>query len=506
LLGGAPSSIINQVAETAQSNPIHYSILDNLLEGCQVIAFDWRYLYMNKAATEHARKDREELLGRTMMEVYPGIEATEMFAELRQCMEERRASQRENEFSYQDGSKAWFELRIEPVPEGLFVLSLDITARKDAERAMQQQIERLRSLRTIDLAILGSTDLRIALDAVLDEATKRLKVDAAAILFMNQALLTLEGVASVGFRTGSVDRMRVRLGSGAIGQAALARRTMVVPGVSESQGSGDIHAELLDEEIRGLCAVPLVVKGQVTGVLLIAHRAPLSLDEDWLGFLEALAGQAAMAIDAGKAYEDLQRAHLELALAYETTIEGWSSALDLRDKHTARHTVRVADLVVDLARLAGMSEAELVHVRRGALLHDIGKMAIPDAILHKEGKLSDEEMAEIQKHPTHAYQLLSPIAYLRPALDIPYCHHEKWDGTGYPRGLKGEAIPLAARLFAVVDVWDALRSQRPYHESWSDERVREHLRTLSGTHLDPAAVDLFAKMMNGREMGGGPLF
>jgi putative nucleotidyltransferase with HDIG domain/PAS domain S-box-containing protein len=475
----------------------HYDILDNLLEGCQVIGFDWRYLYLNSAVTRHARRPREELLGRKLMEAYPGIERTEMFAELNRCMEERHPSQLENEFAYPDGSKAWFELRIEPVPEGVFVLSLDITARKDAERAAQQQIERLRSLRAIDLAILATTDLRMALDTVLEEAVTRLQVDAAVVFLLKPGMLTLEAAASVGCHTGSADRLRIRLGDGAIGQAALGLRAMVVPS-AETQAPGEIQQELLEEGVRGLCAVPLVAKGQLIGVLSVASRSPLVVDEGWVGFLEALGGQAAMAIDAGRSYEDLQRAHLELALAYESTIEGWSNALDLRDRETAHHTVRVADLTVDLARSAGMSEADLVHVRRGALLHDIGKMGLPDAILFKVGKLTDEELAMMQKHPTYAYELLSPIAYLRPALDIPYCHHERWDGAGYPRGLKGEAIPLAARLFAVVDVWDALRSDRPYHERWPDERAREHLRVLAGTHLDPAAVDLFTKMMAAR--------
>jgi PAS domain S-box-containing protein len=190
----------------------------------------------------------------------------------------------------------------------------------------------------------------------------------------------------------------------------------------------------------------------------------------------------------------LQRAHLELAQAYETTLEGWSRALDLRDKETEGHTQRVTDMTVRLARAIGLSEAELVQVRRGALLHDIGKMGIPDSILLKPGPLTEAEWEVMRKHPSYAHDLLTPIAYLHEALDIPYCHHEKWDGSGYPRGLKGEHIPLAARLFAVVDVWDALRSDRPYRAGWPDERVREHIRSLAGTHFDREVVRLFLAM------------
>jgi HD-GYP domain-containing protein (c-di-GMP phosphodiesterase class II) len=153
-----------------------------------------------------------------------------------------------------------------------------------------------------------------------------------------------------------------------------------------------------------------------------------------------------------------------------------------------------------LARAMGVDEAEQVHIRRGALLHDIGKMGVPDAILLKPGPLTDDEWAVMRKHPAYAYDMLSPITYLRPALDIPYCHHEKWDGTGYPRGLKAEEIPVAARLFAVVDVWDALCSDRPYRAAWPAAKVREHLRALSGAHFDPQVVEMFLRMI---EKAGG---
>ncbi len=197
-----------------------------------------------------------------------------------------------------------------------------------------------------------------------------------------------------------------------------------------------------------------------------------------------------------RATEKINLDQLEILHAYETTIEGWSHALDLRDKETEGHTLRVTEMTMRFARMAGITEAELVHIRRGALLHDIGKMGVPDHILFKPDKLTDEEWIAMRKHPVFAFELLSPIAYLRLALDIPYCHHEKWDGSGYPRGLKGEQIPLAARLFAIIDVWDALRSDRLYRQGWSKEKVIEHIKSLSGTHFEPKAVELFLNMMN----------
>jgi putative nucleotidyltransferase with HDIG domain len=182
-------------------------------------------------------------------------------------------------------------------------------------------------------------------------------------------------------------------------------------------------------------------------------------------------------------------------VTYDVTLEGLSRALDLRDKETEGHSQRVTTLAVRLAEAMGVPKKELAYIRWGALLHDIGKMGIPDAILLKPARLTEEEWAIMRRHPVYAYELLSPIPYLRALLDIPYCHHEKWDGTGYPRGLKGEAIPLTARIFAVADVWDALRSDRPYRPAWPAQKAREYIREQSGTHFDPQVVDVFLRLI-----------
>ena len=191
----------------------------------------------------------------------------------------------------------------------------------------------------------------------------------------------------------------------------------------------------------------------------------------------------------------LREANEHLLAAYEATIEGWSRALDLRDRETEDHSRRVTQLTVKMAEAQGMSADEIMHIRRGSLLHDMGKIGVPDAILHKPAALTDEEWTIMRKHPQLVYDLLYSVEYLRPALNIPYCHHEKWDGTGYPRGLKGEQIPLSARLFAVVDVWDALTSDRPYRPAWSQEEALIFIREQSGSHFDPQAVDLFFRVI-----------
>jgi len=191
----------------------------------------------------------------------------------------------------------------------------------------------------------------------------------------------------------------------------------------------------------------------------------------------------------------LELAHSKLISAYDATIEGWSRAMDLRDKETEGHSQRVTQLTLKLAKAAGMNEEELIHVRRGALLHDMGKLGVPDSVLHKPAKLNDEEWGLMRQHPQLAYDMLYPIEYLRPALDIPYCHHEKWDGSGYPRGLKGEQIPIAAQIFAIVDVWDALTSDRPYRLAWQKEETLKYIKDQSDKHFDPSVVNLFFQIV-----------
>jgi putative two-component system response regulator len=189
--------------------------------------------------------------------------------------------------------------------------------------------------------------------------------------------------------------------------------------------------------------------------------------------------------------DELEVSNRRLAEAYDATLEGWVRALDMRDKETEGHSQRVSRVTTRLAGVAGIDEADLVHIRRGALLHDVGKLGVSDRILLKEGPLSPSERQEMERHPDMAHDMLRPIDYLRPALDIPYCHHEKWDGSGYPRGLRGEEIPWSARLFAVVDVWDALSSDRPYRAGWSSLDVNDYLWKQRDTHFDARTVDLF---------------
>jgi PAS domain S-box-containing protein len=459
-----------------------------------------RFLDVNTAAIEHYGYSREEFLAMTLKDIRPSDDIPFLVSSIAEPLDAPR--QRIWKHRKKDGSLIDVEIvRTDIELQGRaasFALANDITDRLAAESAVatakeriELQFGRLKALRAIDQAILGTTDLRLLLKSVLHEIMAQLRGDAAVIFLFNPHSLTVDTSASIGYRTRAAEKERVPLGDGVAGRAARERRTIAVPDLAEHEMSSGLKQVADDEGIRAVYAVPLIAKGQVIGVLDVLFRKPHKVSDDWLEFCEALAGQAAMAIESCKSFEELQRANMELSLAYDRTIEGWSRALDMRDKETEGHTQRVTEMTMRVSRLAGLSEPELVHVRRGALLHDIGKMGVPDAILLKPGPLTNDEWSIMRMHPVFAVELLAAIEYLRPALDIPYCHHEKWDGSGYPRGLKGDQIPLAARLFAVVDVWDALRSDRPYRQGWSDDKVRQHIRDGSGTHFDPKAIELF---------------
>ncbi len=362
--------------------------------------------------------------------------------------------------------------------------------------ANEETLRRLRqttALREIDQAIAGSMHLQHVLEIVLKHVMIELGVDAAVILLNDPREQVLKYELGKGLRTNALQFTRLRLGEGYAGQAVLGRQTVYISNLQTRKTDFLRSPTFSQEGFISYFGIPLIAKDEIMGVLEIFHRSLFNPNKERLDFMETLARQIAIAIHNATLYKDLQRSNVDLAMAYEATIVGWSQALDLRDKETEGHTQRVTELTVKLAREMGIPEADITHIRRGALLHDIGKMGVPDSILLKPGALTDEEWVSMRRHPQFAFDMLSPIAYLQKALDIPYCHHEKWDGSGYPRGLKGEYIPLAARVFAVIDVYDALTSDRPYRPAWTEEKVREHIKSLGGTHFDPKIVELFLK-------------
>ena len=362
-----------------------------------------------------------------------------------------------------------------------------------------RRLERLSALRRIDQVITSSLDLRVTLNVLLGQILQLLNVDAASVLLYQPELRSLEFAAGQGFRTRTLQSTNLHLGQGFAGQAAMQRRIVKVFDLDKLNTGFLRSPEFRNEEFVAYLGVPLIAKGNIIGVMEIYSRQQFGPDEEWMDFLETLAGQAAIAIDNINLFNNLEMSNLGLIQAYDATIEGWARALELRDMETEGHSRRVVDMTIELARRLGVEEKHLVHVRQGALLHDIGKMGVPDSILQKKGSLSADEWEVIYQHPVYANKWLAPISYLKPALEIPYCHHERWDGSGYPRGLKGEQIPLAARIFAVVDVWDALRSDRPYRTKWSKEKTRAYILEQSGKHFDPEVVEAFLTMLDREE-------
>ncbi len=361
---------------------------------------------------------------------------------------------------------------------------------------VQGHLARTKALHDIQLAIANSFDLQYTLNIALSNAAAHLKVDAATVMLKIPNTHILECAAVLGFKHYRMAGRIQPLGEGLAGRAAVKQRLVYFPDLSDLQDVPDVQAIVAEEGFVSYYGICLMSKGLVKGVIEIYHRVPLSLDEESLEFLQDFAGQVAVAVENISLFTDLQHSNLQLALAYDATIDGLTRALDLRDRETEDHTRRVIDLTLQFARMAGISPADLVHVRRGAYLHDIGKIGVPDAILLKNDSLNEEEWVVMRRHPQYAYDMLYPVDYLRPALEIPYCHHEKWDGTGYPRGLRGTDIPLAARLFAVVDVWDALTHERPYRKAWTEDQATDYLRVQSGKHFDPQLVEMFFKLIN----------
>ena len=366
----------------------------------------------------------------------------------------------------------------------------------------QRQVKRLTTLRDIDAAIASSFDLRLTLNILLDQTLSHLGVDAVDIALFHPDIQTITYFVGSGFRTPTPTRPQIRIGEGLAGQVIMRQQTFHL---TDLQNAPETRNEILikREGFVTYVGIPLVVKGQIKGVFEVFQRSVLSPTPDWMDFLHTLAGQAAIAIDNSSLFENLQRSNQELMQAYDTTLEGWARALELRDRETEGHTRRVTELTLRLARYMGIKDSELVNIRRGVLLHDIGKMGVPDNILKKTGPLSDSEWDEMRQHPVYAYNLLAPIEYLRDALEIPYCHHEHWDGSGYPRGLKGNQIPLSARIFSIIDIWDALLSDRTYRKAWDPDRVTTYLKDIAGKHIDPNILPIFLKMMDDTESKTG---
>ena len=357
------------------------------------------------------------------------------------------------------------------------------------------RLRRMSALRDITLTISTSLNVHNTLEQLLKHVVSKLDVSAASVLLYNPQEKRLDFAAGQNLKPMPRVGASVMLKSDYASQAVQTGHVITASHQPEILQGFDRSWTQSLEGYQHYEAIPLIAKAQPKGVLeLFYHSAP-AIDAEWLDFLSSISTQVAITLDNAELFERLHISNQDLMMAYDATIEGWAHAMELRDREMEGHAERVAEITLLLAKKVGIPQEQLVHIRRGALLHDIGKMAISDNVLYKVGSFTPHEWEIMRRHPEYAYQLLYPIAYLRPAIEIPYCHHERWDGKGYPRGLKGEEIPLAARIFTIVDVWDALRSDRPYRKGWSAEKVSEYIRLGSGTMFDPGIVKVFLEQV-----------
>jgi HD-GYP domain-containing protein (c-di-GMP phosphodiesterase class II) len=360
-----------------------------------------------------------------------------------------------------------------------------------------RKLTHIQTLRAIDQAILSAADLQSTTKVILRKAAQHIQADAIALLALDSKAQTLSFVNGYGFRFDTFRNTCLGLGEGFAGQVIEKKQVIDIRNLQNVPQGFSRSVNFHKEGFRTYFGTPLIARGEIKGVLEIFQRRDFEPNAEWLNTLETISNQIAIAIDNALLVDVLKNSNAELSVAYNATIEGLSRALELRDRETQGHTLRVTAMTLQLTqRIGTFSESDLMHIRRGALLHDIGKMGIPDSILLKPGSLTAEEWKIMQLHPLYADEILFQIEHLKPAIDIPRHHHEKWDGSGYPGGLKGEQIPIAARIFSIVDVFDALTSNRPYREAWSREPALEYIQSQSGIQFQPIIVSLFMEMMN----------
>jgi PAS domain-containing protein len=365
-----------------------------------------------------------------------------------------------------------------------------------ARERLDEERRKVAILQSANLALNGTLDPGNTIKVLVSLLQAHADVDAVAVFLLDRGSMKLRLAGTAGFFGETPRSVELAPGEGLAGKAVLGQGPVCIPDLDSPGETGCDRIPIGREGFRSACAAPLFSMNRVMGVVEIFRREKPEDAELWGEMLESLARQASVALHRAFLLEELERANLELNLAYDSTIEGWSRALDLKCREPEGHTRKVTEMTLLLARRLGVSENDLQPIRRGAILHDIGKMGIPDAILTKPGPLSEDEWKVMRLHPAYALQMLQPVTFLRDALAIPYSHHEHWDGQGYPVGLKGDQIPLAARIFAVVDVWNSLLSDQPYRKAWKPDRAREYIRENSGRLFDPEITCTFLELLD----------
>jgi PAS domain S-box-containing protein/putative nucleotidyltransferase with HDIG domain len=470
-----------------------------------VIAQDQSLKYINPKAMELVGYSKEELLSLDFAErIHPDDREETIGYYLKFLQGEETPANHIFRVIDKAGDTKWLDsnavlVNWEGRPASLNFL-MEITQRKQAEEALRQRLAELETLYESGLILSQITNPDKIAQKLIALITEKLEWHHVTIRRYHAEDESLELLA-FGHTNVPTDQklntikerfrsMITKSGEGLSGWVVQHGTT-----VRSGNLSQDSRYREIEPGLRSGLYVPMKIGSQIMGVISIESELPDAFTEADERLISTLAAQAAITLDNNKLLEDLQKSNDRLFQAYDDTIEGWSNALDLRDKETEGHTLRVTTLTEELAREMGIPDSDMIHIRRGSLLHDIGKMGVPDRILLKPDKLTDDEWVIMREHPVYAYNLLSRIEFLRPALSIPHHHHEKWDGSGYPDGLKGEQIPLGARIFAIIDVFDALTSDRPYRPAWSRDKAINYIREQSGSQFDAKVVEAFMKLI-----------
>jgi PAS domain S-box-containing protein/putative nucleotidyltransferase with HDIG domain len=498
-LGMLGKQMDRRTRELARSEERNRLMVNNLVEGVVITRLD-TLVYANPAAARAVDLPVEGLVGKPLTDlIHPDDVALVFDCYQRMLRGEKTPLNLTFRLLTARKDSRWVQMHSIPFQwndePGALAMFMDITEQRQSEEEVRKQLRYIAALRAVEMAIAANMDLSLTLRVLLEQVITQLHVDAASILLYDSEAQELVYGAGQGFQHSYPREFRLSPGSGLAGMA-VAKRKMVRSDDLANTGDSLWTAErAAAESFCAYVAMPLISQSAVVGVLEIFQRRPLDGDLGWTNFLEALANQAAIALENARLLENLQQANTELILAYDATISGWARAMEMRDGETEGHSQRVTSLAIQVASEMGIHGDALVQIRRGALLHDIGKMAIPDSILKKKENLTEDEWEIMRLHPAYAVQMLSSIEFLKPAIGIPKAHHEWWDGSGYPEGLRGEQIPIEARIFSVVDVWDALVTERRYRKSWPQEKVLAHIRGLSGRQFDPQVVEIFSRLV-----------
>jgi PAS domain S-box-containing protein len=466
-----------------------YNALPDLI---YILNADGKIASANQAFATVYNKPIHEIIGTSMYNFIPADQVEHFKTMFAEVLQTGRAIHRERVTLY-----GFFRDLINPIldDEGhvnqVAIFTRDITQQKKAEAAEREQNQLAQALRATAEALTTEINLDDLLDAILENIEKVVPHDSANIMLVESEtarVVRMRGIPGQG-SSSYVERLRFDIrNTPTLQYMNETRLPILIPDTAN-------HPEWRRiPETSWICSyigVPIHMNDHLFGFIGVNSQTTNFFNQTHADRLQAFAYQAAIAFNNAEMFKRLQDSHISLSKAYDETIAGWARALELRDKITEGHTRRVAKMTVQLAQKLGISGEDLATIYRGAQLHDIGKIAIPDSILRKPGPLNPSEWEIMRQHPRYANDMLSRIDYLKPALVIPYSHHEKWDGSGYPQGLKGDEIPLAARIFAVVDVWDALQYERSYSPPWKKQEVIDYIRSESGKHFDPEIVEIF---------------